>query len=448
MPLDRPNVIVVFTDQQRHDTCGVYGQNLPVTPNLDAMAAEGVVFDQAFCVQPLCGPSRSSVQTGRYPTRTRTFRNDLALPPATPTLATRLGALGYETSYVGKWHLASTRGAVDGRDPGPPAVFRHRPVPPERRGGYRDRWLAADTLEHTSRPYRGHVFDEAGRRVDLHGYRVDALTDLAIDHLRRRDHDRPLLLFLSYLEPHHQNDRFRYVGPSGRRRRFRGFDPPGDLAGTLGDWRWSYPDYLAACNSIDENLGRLLATLDGLGALDDTLVVFTSDHGNHFRTRNAEYKRSGHDASIRIPLVMRGPCFRGGARVGGMAALVDLVPTLVAVAGGTVPPGETDGLDLGAAVEVGRVERDELLVQVSESGVGRALRTGERKIIARAPHGRGRRQPAADRYEVTHLYDLRADPYERRDLARDPTAAPVRARLADRLAAAVARIEGERPVVR
>ncbi len=440
-------MLVVFTDQQRHDTCGVYGQRLATTPNLDALAADGVVFDEAFCVQPLCGPSRSSVQTGRYPTRTRTFRNDLPLPPGTPTLATRLGALGYETSYIGKWHLASSRGRVDGWDPGPPRLFRDRPVPPELRGGYHDRWLAADTLEHTSRPFGGHVFDETGARVDFRGYRVDRLTDMAVDHLARRDRDRPRLLFLSYLEPHHQNDRFRYVGPRGGRRAFRGFDVPGDLAGTLGDWRWNFPDYLAACRSVDDNLGRLVALLDEQGTLDETLIVFTSDHGNHFRTRNAEYKRSGHDASIRVPLVIRGPGFRGGVRVGGMAALVDLVPTIVTAAGGTVAADETDGLDLGGAVAARRVPREELLVQVSESCVGRTLRTEGWKLCTRAPGGRGRRQPAAGRYEVTHLYDLHADPYERRNLARHEASEPRRRELARRLADAVALVEGDRPAV-
>lgn len=446
-PGDRPHIVVVFTDQQRHDTCGVYGQPLPVTPYLDQVAADGVVFEQAFTVQPLCGPARASVQTGRYPTRSRTFRNDLALPVGTATLATRVGALGYETSYIGKWHLASTSGRVDGWDPGPREMYRDRAIPPERRGGYRDRWLAADALEHTSFPYGGHVFDEQGRRVDFDGYRVDAVADMAIDHLRTRDTDRPLLLFLSFLEPHHQNNRLRYVGPKGRRRRFRDFEPPGDLVGTLGDWRWSWPDYLACCNSIDDNLGRIVDTLATTGMLDDTVLVFTSDHGSHFRTRNAEYKRSCHEASIRVPLVVRGPGFRGGRRVGGLAALVDLVPTLVTAAGGEVAGDETDGFALQAAVAGGAVARDDLLVQISESEVGRALRTTDWKLGVRAPRRNGRRVPASDTYAVTHLYDLQADPHERHNLAHDAGHAEVCGTLADRLAALIGDVEGTEPTI-
>ena len=103
----------------------------------------------------------------------------------------------------------------------------------------------------------------------------------------------------------HQNNRARTIGPKGWAKRFRDYDVPADLQGTLGDWRWNYSEYLACCASIDANLGRLTGALKALGELDDTIVVYSSDHGSHFRTRNAEYKRSPHDASIRVPLVVR-----------------------------------------------------------------------------------------------------------------------------------------------
>ena len=108
--MTRPNVIVVLSDQQRPDSCGVFGQHLPVTPRLDALAGAGVAFDEAFTVQPVCGPARAAIQTGLHPTRTGCWRNGIALPPGEPTLADRMGALGYQTGYIGKWHLASNRG--------------------------------------------------------------------------------------------------------------------------------------------------------------------------------------------------------------------------------------------------------------------------------------------------------------------------------------------------
>ncbi|MFZ2605834.1 MAG: sulfatase-like hydrolase/transferase, partial [Candidatus Microthrix parvicella] len=129
----QPNVLVVLSDQQRPDSCGVFGQRLDVTPNLDALAADGVAFDNSFTVQPLCGPSRAALQTGLMPTTTGCWRNGRSLPQDATTLATALGSAGYWTGYVGKWHLASDGGYLP--KPGTGATrFGNRPVPPERRG--------------------------------------------------------------------------------------------------------------------------------------------------------------------------------------------------------------------------------------------------------------------------------------------------------------------------
>ncbi|MFM7063738.1 MAG: sulfatase-like hydrolase/transferase, partial [Actinomycetes bacterium] len=265
----QPNVLVVMSDQQRPDSCGVFGQRLPVTPVLDGLARRGTAFEQAFTVQPVCGPARAALQTGRYPTQVGCWRNGLALPPGTATAATRLGALGYRTGYVGKWHLATDRGPGLPADRGR-ARFERAPVPVERRGGYQDVWVAADALELTSRPYGGHLFDEQGHRVELSGYRVDAVTDVALERLQRLDRDRPFLMWISYLEPHHQNDRLRTVGPRGGAKDFADFEVPGDLSRWRGDWRWNYAEYLAACHRIDHNLGRLLDALDADGRLEQT----------------------------------------------------------------------------------------------------------------------------------------------------------------------------------
>jgi uncharacterized sulfatase len=421
----------------------VFGQRLPVTPRLDAMAAEGVAFTEAFTVQPVCGPARAAIQTGLYPTTTGCWRNGIALPPDTATLADRMAALGYATGYIGKWHLASDRGRNLPGDR-PPARFERRPVPPQRRGGYRDVWVAADALEHTSGATDGYVYDEAGQRVELRGFRVDALTDIAIGRLDHFDADRPFLLFVSFLEPHHQNNRFRTIGPKGWATRFRDFDRPGDLPAWRGDWRWNYAEYLACCASIDANLGRLLDHLDRTGRLDDTVVVFTSDHGSHFRTRNLEYKRSPHDASIRIPLVIAGPEFRGGVRRRDLATNLDLLPTLVTAAGGDDP-----GLD-GRPLQTDTGAPDDVLVQISAAQIGRALRTPTHTYAAKAPARNplaGHLHPAADRYVGTHLYDNTRDPYQRRNLIADATATAVRRGLAERLAARIGGVEGTRPDV-
>lgn len=438
--MGQPNVLVVLSDQQRPDSCGVYGQRLPVTPRLDALAAVGTAFDQAFTVQPVCGPSRAAIQTGLYPTTTGCWRNGIALPPGTETLADMLGALGYQTGYVGKWHLASNRGRHLPLDR-PPARFERRPVPPERRGGYRDVWVAADALEHTSGATRGHVYDETGDRVELHGYRVDALTDIALDRLDRFDEDRPFLLFVSFLEPHHQNNRLRTIGPEGLAANFLSFDRPGDLPSWRGDWRWNYAEYLACCASIDANLGRLVEHLDRNGRLDNTVIVFTSDHGSHFRTRNLEYKRSPHDASIRVPLIISGPGFGNGERRADFATNLDLVPTLIVAAGGDDP-----SLD-GRPLQTADGAPDDVLVQISESQIGRALRTQTHTYAAKSPTRNplaGHLRPAADRYVGTHLYDNRADPHQLRNLIDDLSSVDLRRELATRLAERIYAVEGGR----
>ena len=158
------NIIFYFSDQQRWDTCGCFGQPLNITPNLDKLAAEGVKFDNAFSPQPVCGPCRALFQTGKYPTETGCFRNNLMLPSNIKTLGEYMEKdAGYETAYVGKWHLAS-----DGELEKKPTIDHTiTAVPLELRGGYTGYWRAADVLEFTSHGYDGYVFDENNNRIDF-----------------------------------------------------------------------------------------------------------------------------------------------------------------------------------------------------------------------------------------------------------------------------------------
>lgn len=417
-----PHIIVFFTDQQRWDTCGCYGQRLPITPNLDQMAAEGVRFEWAFTCQPVCGPARACLQTGKYATETGCFTNNRALPLNEPTLAVWLAEAGYETAYLGKWHLAS-----DEKN-----NYCTSPVPPQRRGGYKDFWLAADVLECTSHPFEGHLYDSAGQPVYFTGYRVDRLTDMALDYLAQRDWTRPLFFFISYLEPHHQNDMNRFVGPEGSAERFADYDVPGDLLDTQGDWRENFPDYLGCCWSLDYNLGRFVNFLAERGELDNTLLIYTSDHGCHFRTRNDEYKRSCHDGCLRIPLVLRGPGFTGGGVPQQLASLIDVPPTILQAAGLPVPP-TMRGRPLQEALAGAADWPQEIFAQISESQVGRCLRTPRWKYSVVAPDKHGWRDAQSDVYVEEFLYDLQADPHERCNLVADPQYQHVRAELAERL---------------
>ncbi|MDX1683471.1 MAG: sulfatase-like hydrolase/transferase, partial [Phycisphaeraceae bacterium] len=347
---DRPNVLFIFSDQQRFDTVGAYADGrypsiFPgLTPNLDAMAAEGTLFKHAFSCQPVCGPMRACLQTGQYASENGCTTNGLRLPTDRPLLADTFHHAGYETAYLGKWHLAHDKREQPNRR-------IDTPVPPEHRGGYRDYWMASDVLEFTSHGYEGYFFDQDENRVDWEGYRVDAQTNFLIDYLRdyatRADSDdgpdRPFFCMSSYLEPHHQNDLNRYVGPIGSKQRFADYHTPGDLAGTKpepgrrADWPQHMADYLGCCWALDRAVGRIRDELETLGLAENTVIIYTSDHGCHFCTRNGEYKRSCHEASIRVPLIATGPGFTGGHAVEEMVSLIDLPPTLLAAAGAQVP---------------------------------------------------------------------------------------------------------------
>jgi len=432
----KPNILFILSDQQRWDTCGCYGQPLNITPNLDRMADEGVQFEHAFTPQPVCGPARACLQTGRYATETGCITNDIALPLDENTIAHYLSDAEYEVGYIGKWHLASNH-ATDWF-PVPEGAervdFSARGIPPERRGGYKDYWLASDVLEFTSHSYDGHMFDADGNKREFPPgrYRVDAQTDWVLEYLQTRTGEKPFFLFVSYIEPHHQNDHGHFEGPHGSKERFRDFQVPGDLVGTKGDWRQEYPDYLGCVNSLDTNLGRIRDELDKLGLADDTLIVCTSDHGCHFRTRNSEYKRSCHEASIRIPLVIYGPGFSGGQVVDDLVSLIDLPPTILTAAG-VAPPDYMRGHALQPLVDgTAQDWPQEVFVQISEDHCGRAIRTKRWQYSVRAPH-KGGWELSGNVYEEDFLYDLENDPHERNNLVKSADYVQVREVLAETL---------------
>ena len=430
----RPNVILFFTDQQRWDSVGAYGASpLGLTPNLDALAARGTLFEHAFTCQPVCAPARACLQTGHWATQNGVWRNQIPLGPTQRTLGHWFRDAGYRTGYIGKWHLG----------PADPENDYDCNVSPEYRTGYDD-WLASDILEFTSHPYGGTMFDGDGQPVDFSGYRVDALTDVAIGRIEgyaQSSETRPFFLTVSYIEPHQQNDMERLAAPNGYASRYRDFPHvPWDIVGTAGDWRRELPDYYGMIARLDEALGRMLAALERLGELENTVVLVLTVHGCHFRTRNSEYKRSPHDSSIRIPLVASGPGFDGGGVVRDLVSLIDVPPTLLEVAGAEPDPSMAGHSLLGLFDDRRAGWPDDVFVQISESMVGRAVRTDRWKYAAHGPAAVGWDQSGTDVYEDYCLYDLVADPWELDNLAgRDEYRAMVeemRERLVARMRAA------------
>lgn len=455
----KPNIIFFFSDQQRWDTAGCYGQPLDITPHLDALAAEGVKFQNAYTCQPVCGPARACLQTGKYATTLGCYRNNIALPSNEKTIAHYLNEAGYRTGYVGKWHLAST-GSDSHEKLEAPVEYIQRGIPKERRGGYKDFWIASDVLEDTSHGYGGYLFDENNEKVTFTGYRTDAVTDFALSYVETWEKDEPHFLFISHIEPHHQNDRNHFEGPIGSREKFADFVAPKDLEEAPGEWgsNWKteYPDYLGCCHQLDKNLGRLMECLKEKGLADDTIVIYTSDHGSHFKTRTVEYKRSCHDASIHIPLVIRSgknteSAFKGGKCENALVSLIDLPPTILRMAGCAVPD-TMQGRAIQEIEEIRQGQRDEtwqkeVFLQISESQVGRCIRTQKYKYSVRAYDKNSWLDAKAEEYREEYLYDLEKDPHELHNLVSHPDYESVREQLRTQLIQKMVSVGEEAPVI-
>jgi arylsulfatase A-like enzyme len=425
---ERPNVIVFFTDQQRWDASGLHGNPLELMPNFDRLAMGGTHVCNSFTCQPVCGPARATLQTGLYGTTTGCFANGKPLPPDAKTLAHYFRDADYQTGYIGKWHLATERGAVE----------------VEHRGGY-DYWLGANALESTSDTYRCDVFDRDNNPVRLPGYRVDALTDAAIRYVD--DHkDKPFFLFLSHLEPHFQNHLDDYPPPEGYRERYTGRWIPPDLAALGGTTHQHLGGYWGMVKRLDEAFGRLMDALTSLGLRENTIILFTSDHGCHFKTRNDEYKRSCHESSIRVPTMFCGGPFESGGQIRQLVSLIDLPPTLLDAAGIDVPE-VMQGRSILPLLRNPRAQwHDDMFIQISEATVGRSIRTHRWKYAVYAPDKRGSKDMGSDRYIEQYLYDLQSDPHELRNLIGMESHRAVADRMRQRLLARMAEA-GEPPAV-
>ncbi len=416
----KKNIVFYFSDQQRWDTV-----NEEVTPNLMQLAREGVKFEKNFTCQPVCGPARACLQSGRYATQCGCYWNGIALPQDITPLAHYFNEAGYQTAYVGKWHLASDR---------IPNVGFHcekTAIPKERQGEYQY-WRAADILEFTSHGYDGYIFDGDGNQLDFKGYRADCINDYATEFIENRDKDKPFFLFISQLEPHHQNDHHCYEGYKETVDDYKSYPLPDDLTFLKGDYKEMYPDYMSAINRLDYNVGRLVQKLKDEGIYDDTIIIYTSDHGSHFKTRNPEYKRSCHESSTHTPLIIKGGGFEGGKREQRLSSLIDIPPTLLSLANIPIPK-EYMGVDLTEQIGDETKKRDCVFIQISEATNSRAIRTDRYKYSVKDASPVGYLHHSSKVYFEDYLFDLDKDPIEKNNLVRDPNYAKVRAELKQKL---------------
>ncbi|MGQ9454411.1 MAG: sulfatase family protein [Armatimonadota bacterium] len=365
----RPNFIFILTDQQRFDSLGCAGNKIAHTPNLDKLAREGKQFSNCYVSQALCSPSRASIISGLFPTAHRIVDNLYGIDDATAlqeyNLRTNWPALlhesGYKTCWIGKWHLGEKS----------PMFF--------------DEWYGFNSL-------MPHWLGEPNKSK----YRVEMEADQAIDFLSRNKKD-PFVLCLSHYPPH---------TPRTAPREFASLYPNMPLL---------FQMYYGAVSAIDYHFGRVMKHIETLGLADNTIVIFTSDHGEHFGMRpGGANKRAPYDESARVPLIFWGPKITARHAVRQeLVSNVDIMPTILELAGISYALN-LHGSSLVPLLKGSRVPwRSSLLIQNKESVKGkepgtvdsRALCTKEWKLILRDGLSDGARS-------LFDLYNIQEDPYE------------------------------------
>ncbi len=207
-----------------------------------------------------------------------------------------------------------------------------------------------------------------------------------------------------------------------------------------------YPDYISAINRLDYNVGRLVDKLKELGIYDDTIIIYTSDHGSHFKTRNPEYKRSCHESASHTPLIIKGGGFEGGKKETRLSSLIDIPTTLLSMAGIDIPKNYM-GVDLTKQINNPDNKRDCVFMQISESQCGRAIRTDRYKYAVRDLSPVGYAHGTSKLYFEDYLYDLEKDPIEKHNLIKDPKYAQVRKELKEKLIEQMVNADEAKPTI-
>ena len=411
----RPNVVFVITDDQRWDAMGCAGHPFIKTPNMDRIAREGAMFTNAFVTTPLCSPARSSFLTGQFVHTTGVKGNTPAMGPISHRLITfprLLHDAGYESAYVGKWHM--------GNDDSPRPGF--------------DRWVSFKGQG----VYVDPVLNVDGKDEKKDGYITDILTDYAVDFINR-EHAKPFVLYVGHKAVH---------GPFRPAERHKDLyqtealpERPNikdDLSGKpvltretkeQGNEQIIRPNGAASDRipreqmrclaSVDEGLGKILDALEQKKLAENTIVIFTSDNGYFWGEHRLGDKRAAYEESIRVPLLMRYPkLIKPGTKKPEMALNIDIAPTLLQLAGAPIPK-DVQGKSLVPVFEgkLGEWRSSALFEYFAEARFPRiptwqAVRNERWKYIH-----------YTDVADADELYDLQSDPYELKNLIADAVAA-------------------------
>ena len=457
---DNPNLLFILTDQQRRDSMRCYGNDWIETPHLDSLAEQSFVFENAYVTQPVCTPSRASIMTGLYPQTAGTVRNGIPLRPETKTIAEMVRG-EYIRAHYGKWHLGDDAVAQHGFEDWISIEGFHRRR--ATRDEYRDqepdynRFLRDNGVEP---PPHGVAYEmwAAGARLPEELTQGSFVGNEAVRFIRewaapgRRS--RPFMLFASFFEPHPPytgpfNGLYGLddiiVGPAFLKRpdggsllnRLRAdyylagnLNPLGVEGGDFHDttteagWRKLRAQYFANVTLLDRSVGRILRALEDSGAAGETIVVFTSEHGEMAGDHGMLEKRSLYEEASRVPLLMRVPWLTARQRrIPGSFGQVDLAPTLLELMGQPAPQHlEGQSRAAGLAGEATLVENE---VFLQWNGVGdRDLGSPAINRMVSVPW---RSVVTGDRWKLNlspgdkcELYDLNADPHEMANLYDEP----------------------------
>jgi len=387
-----PNVLLVFADQMRYTELGCSGNRQVRTPNMDRLASEGVLFTNGISGNPVCSPYRGMLFTGRYGHTTGVVSNGLRLPASEITIAEELKRHGCATGYIGKWHLDGQTGLE---------------VPRGRRQGF-DYWVS-ENIRHVYSDCPAWT-SEGEKQITLRGYQPNAQTDLAVDYIRRHK-DAPFFLCMSWGPPH-----VPLFAPS----KYTDMYDPAKIEqspNVVGDYRKAIATCYAMVTNLDDNIGRLMRTLREEGIEDDTIFVFTSDHGDMLMSHGQLQKQRPWEEAIHIPFILRYPRrVKAGRKSDVLLNSVDVMPTLLGLTGKPVPKG-VQGTDLSsfAVGSGGREPKSAFLQDILPCG--QAVQTGIKEWrgvrTKRYTYARLR-----DRGWV--LYDNKADPHQLDNLIDKP----------------------------
>ncbi len=407
----RPNVLYIFSDMQRATSIGCYGDKNVRTPTLDAFAAQGARFDAAVSNTPVCCPHRACLMTGLYSHHHGVVSNGVNFIRKARGIAEHFRDAGYVTGYSGKWHIPGGYGSEDSMPLGFPRGSDRKGFGKRTHGHY----------------VSVKVRDESGREIEKEVYRPTLITDETIEFIDKQSRGaRPWMFFASWIPPHTP-----YASPPEFRKHYEGRIelPPNVPQGLPEEYaRSNLPDYYGMVESLDAEFKRILDALDRAGAAKNTIVCYSSDHGDMVGCQGYKAKRWPYEESARVPFLIRYPgVIPAGQVIEDPFSTVDVYPTLAGLAGIEAPAG-LDGLDYSPMLrgQSSRPPRDYAFLQMMYAYVPwpgwRALRT-RRYSYAATVKG------------PWLLFDLAKDPYQMNNLVADPQSRPLVEEMDKRLAA-------------